>query len=179
MYHTKSQVRCESHGWLIPLPSVQADCAHASLTKEIHRLGSEGLAQAFPSVAWKGSRRAKITPVGVKILVILPVGAGCNSGHKLPVTSDNLDPLRAKTRVLCPPLGQNPGPEPLSGIGSVCQLYECLFLIRLQSANDTACRQMLQTSPTVKVGGHLVKGAVSAIPSLQQKGKPLTVERIH
>jgi hypothetical protein len=38
---------------------------------------------------------------------------------------------------------------------------------------------MLQTSPTVKVGGHLVKGAVSAIPSLQQKGKPLTVERIH
>ena len=61
MCHMESQVRRESHGGLIPLPGVQADCAHTSLTKEIHRLGSEGLAQTFPSVAWEGSRRAKIT----------------------------------------------------------------------------------------------------------------------
>lgn len=179
MCHTESQVARQSHGWLIPLPGVQANCAHTSLTKEIHRPGSQGLAQAFPPIARKSSRRAKITPVGVKMLVILPVGASYDSSHKLPVTSGNLNPICAEIRVLCPPLGQNSGPEPLSGIRSVRQLYECLLLIHLQSANDTACRQMPQRSPTIKIGGHLVKAALRAISSLQEEGKPFTVGHIH
>ena len=73
MCHTESQVRRESHGRLIPLPGVQADCAHTSLAKEIHRPGSEGLAKAFPPVAREGSRRAEITPIGMEVLVVLPV----------------------------------------------------------------------------------------------------------
>jgi hypothetical protein len=73
MCNTESQARRESHGRLIPLPGVQADCAHTSLAKEIHRPGGESLAQAFPPAGWEGSRRAKITPIGMEVVVVLPV----------------------------------------------------------------------------------------------------------
>ena len=131
MRQMESQVRREFDRRLIPLPGVQAGCVHTSIAKEIHCPGSEGLTQAFPAVAWESCRRAKITPIGVEVPVVLPVRAGYNGSHKLPITSGNVYPIGAEIGILGLPLGQNPGPESLSGVGGVCQLYECLLLILL------------------------------------------------
>ncbi len=78
---------------------------HASLTEEIHRLGSEGLAEAFASVARERSRWAKITPSGLKIVVVLSIGPGYDRRHKLPPTVCDLDPIGAEIRILCVPSG--------------------------------------------------------------------------
>lgn len=73
VFDPKSELPGESQGWLVAPPGVQANCAHASLAEEIHGLRSEGLTEAFPSVTRESSGWAKITSVGLEIIVVLSI----------------------------------------------------------------------------------------------------------
>ena len=156
MIQAEAEGLYDSQGWQVLVPGLQADRLHLPLMQEVHGPGGEGLAQVLAPVSGESAGGAEIAPAGMILLIVLSFGAGYDQGDQFSFIFGHLDPIRAESWIFPPPSVQDPGSEPLSFVGGVCQSDERVFFIGPEAPYEIALSQLWQGSQVVELGYHLV-----------------------